>query len=545
GLGGFHLMVDASDEGALRKLRKRKQRKEKPFALMYPSLEQVESHCEVSPQEQRLLLSAASPIVLLKKKNTAKETIVSSIAPGNPYLGIMLPYTPLHHLLMRELGIAVVATSGNLSDEPICIDEQEALQRLGGIADVFLVHNRPIIRHVDDSIVRLLAGREMILRRARGFAPLPLPLQEKSHPILAVGAHLKNSVALSVENQVFISQHIGDLETDAAFRAFEDVIESLKKLYDTEPACVACDAHPDYLSTQFANRLNIPKQAVQHHLAHVLGCMLENKLSPPLLGVSWDGTGYGLDGSVWGGEFFLIEADRSRRIGRLREFPLPGGDNAVKEPRRAALGLLFEIGGNTPEERSFIAQWQPFSEKEISLLGTMLQKKINSPLTSSAGRLFDAVASLCGIRHINRFEGQAAMELEFQIDGKMLTDEKYQFRLITEGSGKERCYIFDWEPMIRELLEDIRKKLPVETISTKFHNTLTSVIVEMAIKLNTSKIVLSGGCFQNKFLSETTIHALRRNGFQVYWHQRVPPNDGGISLGQIAAAIQKNDFFKL
>lgn len=545
GLGGFHLMVDASNEGAVRKLRKRKQREEKPFALMYPSLEQVKSHCEVSPPEQRLLLSAASPIVLLKKKSTAEKAIVSSIAPGNPYLGIMLPYTPLHHLLMKELGIPVVATSGNLSDEPICIDEQEALERLGGIADVFLVHDRPIIRHVDDSIVRLIAGREMILRRARGYAPLPLPLKEKSPPILAVGAHLKNSVALSVENQVFISQHIGDLETDAAFRAFEDVIESFKKLYDTEPACVACDAHPDYLSTQYANRLNIPKQAVQHHLAHVLGCMLENGLNPPLLGVSWDGTGYGLDGGVWGGEFFLIEADRARRIGRFREFPLPGGETAIKEPRRTALGLLFEMGENALDEKDLIAQWQPFSEKEISLLRTILQKKINSPFTSSAGRLFDAVASLCGIRHINRFEGQAAMELEFQMAGNMLTDEEYQFRLKREGAGKEHCYIFNWEPMIRELLEDIRKKRPVETISAKFHNTLTSVIVETAMRINTAKILLSGGCFQNKYLSETTIDALRRNGFQVYWHQRVPPNDGGIALGQIAAAIQKNDFFKL
>ena len=364
GIGGFHLMVDARNEAAVKRLRERKHREEKPFALMFPSLESVKAVCEVSPLEERLLRSPEAPIVLLRRVKSQIQISnlkLPEVAPGNPNLGVMLPSNPLHHLLMAELGFPVVATSGNLSDEPICTDEREALERLGGIADVFLVHNRPIVRHVDDSIVRVMLGREMVLRRARGYAPLPIHRLKRSlksrtsdssncsKPILAVGAHLKNSVALSVGNQVFISQHIGDLETEPANTAFRRVIADFEKLYDAKPEIIAADLHPDYLSTKFA-KLTAKRRSrgkrtvagrrphvvgVQHHIAHVLSCMAENEIGPPALGVSWDGTGYGLDGTIWGGEFFQIADSKVERIAHLRPFRLPGGDKAVREPRRA------------------------------------------------------------------------------------------------------------------------------------------------------------------------------------------------------------------
>jgi hydrogenase maturation protein HypF len=375
GLGGFHLLADARNDQTVQRLRERKQREEKPFALMFPSLESVKAECEVSPLEERLLCSPEAPIVLLRKIGNRQSAIGNSIAPGNPCLGAMLPYTPLHHLLLAELGFPVVATSGNLSDEPICTDEYEAFERLRDIADVFLVHNRPIVRHVDDSIVRVMLDRELVLRRARGYAPLPIQLRNaargdarptknpKSEIVLAVGAHLKNAVALLIGNQVFISQHIGDLETEQAHSAFRCVIADFEKLYAAKPQIVAADLHPDYLSTKFANELEgragPPRPAaggaigtsrptiigVQHHIAHVLSCMAENEIAPPALGVSWDGTGYGLDGMIWGGEFFLVTDESIERIAHLRPFCLPGGDKAVKEPRRTALGLLHEISG--------------------------------------------------------------------------------------------------------------------------------------------------------------------------------------------------------
>jgi hydrogenase maturation protein HypF len=310
GLGGFHLMVDAANPEAVQRLRLRKRREEKPFALMFPSLEDIKQHCFVSNLEERLLLSAESPIVLLQRRQQSqirnpKSEIAEGVVPGNPYLGVLLPYTPLHYILMDELGFPVVATSGNISDEPICFEEHEALKRLGDIADFFMVHNRPIIRHVDDSIARIMAGRELIIRRARGYAPLPITLKNSLPPTLAVGAHLKNTVAMAVKNQVFISQHIGDLETEASYRAFREVIDSFSRLYETEPVSVVCDGHPDYLSTQYARERGLPLTTVQHHYAHILSCMAENELEPPVLGISWDGTGYGSDGTIWGGRHHL------------------------------------------------------------------------------------------------------------------------------------------------------------------------------------------------------------------------------------------------
>ncbi|MBC8094672.1 MAG: carbamoyltransferase HypF, partial [Akkermansiaceae bacterium] len=397
GLGGFHLLVAAHNDRAVRRLRDLKRREEKPLAVMFPSLEAVKNVCEVSAMEARLLSSPEAPIVLLGRLAAQLDSpfqIAAEVAPGNPNLGAFLPGTPLHHLLLLLTGFPVVATSGNLSDEPICIDEREALERLGEMADLFLVHNRPIVRHLDDSVARVILGREQILRRARGYAPLPVVHRrnESSSPadgatVLAVGAHLKNSVALGRADQTFISQHIGDLETEKAYTAFRRVTADLQNLYAATPACIAADAHPDYLSTKFAAELaaegGLPLISVQHHVAHVLSCMAEYELAAPVLGVSWDGTGYGLDGTIWGGEFFSVSETACDRVAYLRPFRLPGGERAVKEPRRTALGLLHELDGDAALGQKKLPLLREFSASEITTLLSMLNREVNSPLTSS------------------------------------------------------------------------------------------------------------------------------------------------------------------
>jgi hydrogenase maturation protein HypF len=530
GVGGFQLIVDARNANAVQRLRARKRREEKPFALMYPSFDLVERDCNVSELEARLLRAPEAPIVLLHRRSDLSQ-IAPAVAPASPSLGVMLPYSPLHHLLTRDLGIPVVATSGNLSDEPICVDEYEALQRLDGVADSFLVHNRPIVRHMDDSVARVVCDRQMVLRRARGYAPLPVHMKNTLPCVLAVGAHLKNNVALSVGHEIFVSQHIGDLATGEAFSAFRRTTADLPRLYEAQTSIIACDMHPDYLSTKHATRMRPPLHQVQHHFAHVLACMAENELEDPVLGVSWDGTGYGTDGTVWGGEFLLIDEEAFQRVAHLRQFRLPGGDAAAKEPRRAALGVLYEIWGDQVISDPRLAPIGSFSDSELVVLQRMLSKGINSPFTSSAGRLFDAVASILGLRQQVTFEGQAAMELEFAIQPDI--DDVYPFE-ITDGLPM----VVDWAPMIPEMLIDLQRGQPAGNISAKFHNTLTESIVAAARKVGEPKIVLTGGCFQNRYLAERSVGRLLDAGFKPYWHQRVPPNDGGIALGQVVAAAR-------
>ncbi|CAN5417763.1 carbamoyltransferase HypF [soil metagenome] len=522
GIGGFQLLVDARNNKALQRLRQRKHREEKPFAVMFPSLATVRECCDLTGLEERLLETPEAPIVLLRKSRAPNLSV--QVAPGNPNLGAMLPYSPLHHLLLRELGFPVVATSGNLSDEPICIDEREALERLRGLADFFLVHDRPIVRHVDDSIVRIIAGRAMILRRARGYAPLPLPLDEAHPIILAVGAHLKNTVALSVAANVFVSQHIGDLSTREAHDAFMRSVADLPRLYDVNPALVAHDLHPEYLSTKHALQQPGEHLGVQHHWAHIASCMAENAIEPPLLGIAWDGTGYGSDGTIWGGEFFLVREDSWQRVAHLRTFRLPGGEAAVREPRRSALGILYEIFGEGLWDRSDLLGC--FTAAEIKTLRTMLRRGVNSPVTSSAGRLFDAVAALAGVRTHSTFEGQAAMELEFAIDSA--SAESYPF-----GLRETKPLLLDWEPAIRALLHDRQREVGAPQMAARFHHMLADSILALARRLGEKKVALSGGCFQNRYLAERVIHQLREAEFQPYWHQRIPPNDGGIALGQV------------
>lgn len=492
---------------------------------MFPNLADAKLACEVSDLEERVLLSPESPIVLLRRRLPAE--IAPSVAPKNPFLGVMLPYTPLHHLLMSELGSPVVATSGNLSDEPICIDEHEAIERLQRVEDRFLVHDRPILRQVDDSIVRVLAGRELVLRRARGYAPLPLQVGSVAPGILAVGGHLKNTVAVTVGSNVFLSQHIGDLETSEAYGAFRKVIASFRELYGAKPERVAADMHPDYLSTKYAADQGLPVVFIQHHHAHVTSCMAENELEGRVLGVAWDGTGYGLDGTAWGGEFLLCEGASFQRVARFRDFRLPGGERAVKEPRRAALGALHAIFGDALFEQVDLAPLNSFTDQELVVLRRMLAGTVNSPATTSAGRLFDAVASVTGLRQKCSFEGQAAMELEHAIedDGDGLS---YPFVLSQK--------IVDWEPTLRAVLSDVENKVPVGKISARFHRTLAEIIVDVARQVDEKRVLLTGGCFQNVFLTERAIRRLEAEGFRPYWHQRVPPNDGGLALGQAVAA---------
>jgi hydrogenase maturation protein HypF len=540
GLGGFHLMVAARDDEAVRTLRRRKHREEKPLALMYSDIGAVRRDCIVSAEEELLLRSPEAPIVLLERREHIG--IAEAVAGPIASLGVMLPYTPLHYLLMADVGFPVVATSGNLSDEPICTDEQEALARLSGIADAFLVHDRPIVRHVDDAVVRVVAGRPMVLRRARGYAPFPVAMpngKSEAPVILAVGAHLKNALAVAGKSGISMSQHIGDLDTVEAHKAFVRVANDLTRLLDSPSERIACDLHPDYHSTIWARRQGLPTLGVQHHHAHIAACMVDNDLDGDVLGVAWDGTGYGEDGTVWGGEFLACSRDRFNRIGHLRMFPLPGGDAAVKEPRRSALGVLFELFGDEVFScKSDLAPLSAFAATERTALQKILHGGINVYRTSSAGRLFDVVASILNLRQIARFEGQAAMLVEYAAT-KTATDAPYGYRIQTaEDAASPR--VLDWEPMILEILEDRKQNIPVAEIAAKFHNTLAAAIADMASRhaeeTGQTRVVLSGGCFQNKLLLEKSILALRDAGLSPFWHQRIPPNDGGISAGQAAVA---------
>ena len=425
----------------------------------------------------------------------------------------MLPYSPLHHLLMTECAFPIVATSGNRSDEPIAIDNQEAKGRLGDIADLFLMHDRPIARPCDDSVVRLARGRESVLRRARGYAPLPVRVAEALPPVLAVGAHLKNTVAIAIGRQVYVSQHIGDLDTAEARGSFERAIADLCRLYRFEPRLVACDLHPDYASTQWARSSGLPVVPVQHHQAHVAGCAAENDLRGEYLGVGWDGTGFGLDGTVWGGEFFLVQDGIFERVAHLRPFRLPGGEAAVREGWRSAASLLYETFGPAAVENRVIRR--------------MLERGVNSPVSTSVGRLFDAVASIAGVARENRFEGQAAMLLERAI-GSLMTEDCYP---LSEKDG-----VADWAPLIEAVQADVLRGTGVDLISARFHNALVRWILSVARRTGVRQVALSGGVFQNSYLVERSAALLESHGFRVATHQRVPANDGGIALGQVVIA---------
>jgi hydrogenase maturation protein HypF len=540
GLGGFHLVADARNSSALRRLRAGKPRREKPFALMAQDLAQARTLCEIPDATVELLQSPEAPIVLLRRLPGAPVAV--EVAPDNPYLGVMLPYTPLHHLLLAELPGPVVATSGNLTDEPICTDEWEALGRLGDLADLFLLHDRPIARHIDDSVTMVMAGAPRLLRRARGYAPLPVLLKHEVPTILAVGAHLKNTVALSIGRQAFISQHIGDLETPEALGAFERVIADFLRLYEAQPAAIAHDLHPDYLSTKWAmdraSSGESPQEGprlipVQHHHAHLAACLAENGWEGRALGVTWDGTGYGTDGTLWGGEFLLGDAADYTRVAHLRPFRLPGGEAAIKEPGRLALALLWELYGEEALARVDLPSMAAFRSVDRGLFGQMLRRGTNAPVTTGAGRLFDAIAALIGLRQQVTYEGQAAMQLEFVADPAVR--DAYPLSLHAGGGS----LVLDWAPLVEAVLEDLRRGISAGVMAARFHNALVKGMVKVAQTVGEPVVALSGGCFQNRWLTERTTERLGAAGFQVLLHRQVPPNDGGISLGQMAVAAAR------
>ena len=566
GLGGFQFWVDAGSDEAVRRLRARKQRPDKPFAVLFPSLNAVRESCLLSSEEEALLSSPQAPIVLLRQRRAI--SLAEAVAPGNPYLGVMLPTTPLHHLLMQDLQRPMVATSGNRSDEPIVTDEREAPVRLRGIADAFLVHDRPIARPVDDSVVRVVPhgcdpraadsgdkskANVLILRRARGYAPQAIRLKggmaerSRREPLLAVGGHLKNTVALLCENRVWLSQHLGDLSTLEADRAFRQAVEDLQRLLHVTPRLIACDLHPDYRSTHFAHELaaalSVPLIPVQHHHAHVASCMAEHGLDGEVLGIAWDGAGYGGASQVWGGEFLVAGYERFKRFAHLRPFRLPGGEAAMREPRRSAAAVLWEMIG----EDMLTCEMPPWKEAshERERIAALLRSGMASPWTTSMGRLFDAVASLTGLCHLTSFEGQAAMTVEFaavraQSRGENVEPGYPMDLLDSDGHGESR--IFDWQPTVSAILEDLGKGVGSEQIAMRFHVGLAAGMVCVAQAAGLPRVVLSGGCFQNGLLLSLARQRLEEAGFAVYSHSLVPPNDGGLSLGQaVVAACGKTD----
>jgi len=536
GLGGFHLMADAANEESVGLLRQRKNRPHKPLAVMFPSIEAIEEFCDITAVERNLLVSPQAPIVLVLKKG-GMVGLSSLISPGNLYVGAMLGCMPLQHILLKLFGKALVATSANISDEPICIDNQEALLRLEGIADYFLVHNRPIVRQVDDSLIQEIIGKASFLRRSRGFAPLPVKLDHSSIGILAVGAHQKNTVALSLDQGAVISQHIGDLDSQESVEVFERTIESLRQIYSSAISEVVCDKHPDYTSSRYAKELGVAIVHVQHHHAHAASCMAEHGIEGPVLGICFDGTGYGEDKTIWGGEFLQCEGGDFIRLGHLKLFPLPGSEAAVQEPRRSALGLLYEVSNGKLEDFEDLDCIKSFSIQELRIIKQMLDQRINTPLTSSMGRLFDGISSLMGLCHQSSFEGQGAMALEFQAR-TISVNNGYPYGIL-DSSSLKKAFSMDWTGIVRGIIEDLRVGIAKAEIAAKFHFTIVEMIVDVALRVGENKVVLTGGCFQNKILTEMAVEGLKKEGFMPYWHTQVPPNDGGIALGQLMVASRR------
>jgi len=538
GLGGYQLVCDATSDSAVHRLRRKKGRAEKPFAVMCADVAEARTLCDVDDDAAAVLESPECPIVLLPLKPAAP--IAPNVAPRLSHLGVMLPATPLHHLLCRRLGRPLVATSGNLSEEPIVIEDDDACARLAPMVAGVLSHDRPIVRHVDDSVGWFVAGEFRLLRRARGYAPLPVRVRGEWPAILAVGAHLKNTVALAVRDQVFVSQHIGDLETEGALRAFERVIEDFLRMYRVRPEAIAHDLHPDYLSTQWARaaseRLGAPLVGVQHHHAHLAACLAEHGAHGPALGVTWDGTGWGPDGTVWGGEFLLGDASGFERVAHLRPFRLPGGETAVREPARSAAGALREVLGPAWVEERGLRPTMSFRDTGRGVMERMMAKGLNSPATTSAGRLFDALAALAGLNQPMNFEGQAAMRFEAIAEPGDHGAYPVEVRAPElEGAAM----VVDWAPLVAAVLEDVKRNAAAGVIAARAHDGLVRAIAEVAAQVGVGRVVLSGGCFQNRRLTEGVIEELSEAGHEVLIHRLVPPNDGGVSLGQAAVAAAR------
>jgi hydrogenase maturation protein HypF len=541
GIGGFHLAADATSEQAVTRLRQRKHRDEKPLAVMVRDLDAARALCEFTAEEEALLTTPARPIVLARCRSNSG--VAPSVAPGLPWLGIFLPYAPLQHLLFADPRIrALVMTSANLSEEPIAIDNDEALRRLANIADAFLFHDREILQRCDDSVAAIVDGAPQLIRRARGYVPLGIPLPFDSPPLLAVGGHLKNVFTLARGRFAYQSQHLGDLESPSALNFFEESLAHLMRTFEIEPEAVVHDLHPGYLSTtwakDFAAQRNLPLIAVQHHHAHIAACMAENNIAGPVIGLALDGTGYGTDGRIWGGEVLIVDSSQSgfRRFAHLAYVPMPGGEAAIREPWRMAFGHLIAAGFSIEDAQELTSA----TDQEARLLARMIDRELNSPLTSSLGRLFDAVASVVLNRRAVDYEAQAAIELEGIAEGQPLDlgDEKYLPEIL-EGEPVEIVTAPLWQAVVR----DFRADVAPEKIAARFHSAIARVFVQAAVLAREAtgihQVAMSGGCLHNRRLSRLLRECLEREGFTVYRHRQVSPGDGGLSYGQatIAAAI--------
>jgi hydrogenase maturation protein HypF len=536
GLGGFLLACDATNDAAVAELRRRKRRPHKPFALMVRDLGAVRKLCRLTAEDEAALLHPRRPIVVLPR--LAGGPLSGGLAPGDNTLGVMLPYTPLHYLLfsdspeMESEWAALVMTSGNLSEEPIVVSNDEAMLQLGGVADWFLLHNRDIFTRVDDSVTRTFEGRERVLRRSRGFVPQSIDLGIEMEEVLAFGGELKNTFCLTKGRYAILSQHIGDLENYETMRFFEETLDRMKHIFKVVPRAAAYDLHPGYMSTRMAAASGIPRLiGVQHHHAHIASCMAENHLRGRVLGVAMDGTGFGTDGKIWGGEFLVADFAGFSRRAHLRNVLLPGGDAAVRQPWRMALSYLRDaFGAQIPSD---LRCFQGIEENQVALVDTMLARRIQTVETSSCGRLFDAVAALLGLASEVSFEGQAAIALEAAAESEI--DDRYEFE-IEEGEPA----ILDFRPVIASILRDISSGRRVGEISARFHNTLSVAIGEVCGRIGSSdavdRVCLSGGSFQNLYLLGRTVVELRRRSFDVFLHAQVPANDGGLSLGQAMVA---------
>ncbi|WP_245613600.1 carbamoyltransferase HypF [Pelobacter seleniigenes] len=533
GLGGYHLAVAADNAAAVAELRRRKARDEKPFALMSFDLERIRGYARVSAAEAALLTGPQRPIVLLEK--LPEHNLAELVAPRNRYFGVMLPATPLHYLLLRQFP-ALVMTSGNRSDEPIAFEDHDARERLATIADYRLSHNRAIHIRCDDSIARVMTGKPLLLRRSRGFVPHSLPLPGAQSRVLALGAELKSTFCLSRRDRAFLSQHIGDLKNLETAQSLAAGIAHLERILEWQPEVIAHDLHPDYLSTSYARERaaqhnGLPCIAVQHHHAHLASCMAENGISEPCIGLVCDGIGYGEDGQIWGGEFLIGDYHSYQRVGHFADLPMPGGDAATREPYRMAISLLHRVYGRELPELPFL---RSVPDGTLQLLLQMIEKRVNSPLTSSCGRLFDAIAALTGLRSHSHYEGQAALELEMAISGNCFTPYPYQ---LEPQAGQ---WIFDPGPSVRAIVNDLFEEVDVGMISGRFHTTLAVMMVDVCSHIRAAhglcKVVLSGGVFQNRFLTETILSLLHKQDFQPVTHSLVPPNDGGLALGQAVIA---------
>jgi hydrogenase maturation protein HypF len=530
GVGGYHLMCDATNPHAVAMLRRRKHREEKPLAVMFRDLDQLHNFAGVSAAAHILLTSAQAPIVLVPR--LPGTALAAELAPGNPWLGALLPYSPLHVLLLGSLDFPLVATSANLSEEPICIDSTEARQRLNGIADLFLEHNRPIARPVDDSVVRLTpADKPILLRRARGYAPGPLSLPGPlPGTLLCVGGQMKNTVAVASGRQVVLSPHIGDLENVTTRDIFAQTIEMLGQLHGASFTAVVHDKHPAYSSTQYAERSGLPRIAVQHHLAHVLACLLEHRQpADDVLGIAWDGTGYGEDGTIWGGEFIQLRNNQAERFARLRPFRLPGSEAAVRDARRVALGFAHALG-----KIGAMAAHLKYSDHETAVLATMLQQSLNSPLCSSAGRLFDGFGALLGLGSHNSYEGQLPLAVEAAATGAAPASDALPFPVVRSTTPGARLEV-DWQPALEQVLA--RRASDAAAPAAALHRGLVQAMVEVARQAGAGTVVLTGGCFQNALLHALAVDALQAAGFRVLVHRRLSPNDNSIAAGQALAAL--------